>query len=149
MDALILQVSKRRCAIALRQVREVLPAVAIHELPGAPRGIEGVVNVRGEVIPVVGLSEHLGGRSTEVIPSEYFVLAECNGRRMILRSETLPSLSELPDPAEDRAGTTRAALAAVRPLDDGLVLVQHLEVLLDDDRAARLGELVASTGQRA
>ena len=144
MDVLVLQVADRRCAITLAEASEVLPAVEVHDLPGAPAGIEGVVNVRGELVPVVGLREQMGRASREVSPEEYFVLARAGGRRMILRSDTLPVLSRLPDPiasSDDEVGT---AIAAVRPLDNGLVLLQDLAALLDDGRATRVRELVAA-----
>jgi purine-binding chemotaxis protein CheW len=44
-----------------RAVQEVLPPMAITPLADAPRFVEGVIEVRGEVVPVVDLRPRLGG----------------------------------------------------------------------------------------
>jgi purine-binding chemotaxis protein CheW len=44
-----------------RAVQEVLPPMAMTPLADAPRFVEGVIEVRGEVVPVVDLRPRLGG----------------------------------------------------------------------------------------
>lgn len=48
-------------ACRLGSVREILPLPALTPLPGAPRGILGVVAVRGRVLPVLDGAGRWGG----------------------------------------------------------------------------------------
>ena len=49
-------------AIEVAQLREVVKWQAPTPLPLAPRLIEGVIDLRGAVVPVVDLGRALGGR---------------------------------------------------------------------------------------
>ncbi len=46
--------------VDLRRVREVVPPLPIRPVPRAPEAIEGVVDLRGEVIPVVDVRRRFG-----------------------------------------------------------------------------------------
>lgn len=49
-----------QCALALDDVREVLRIVAVTPLPVAPAFVEGVINRRGIVTPVIDLRRRIG-----------------------------------------------------------------------------------------
>lgn len=59
---LLLQLGSDRYAIAGRDIVEVLPLVALKSLPGAPRGVAGLLDLRGAVVPVIDLSALALGR---------------------------------------------------------------------------------------
>ncbi len=54
------RVGDEEYVIDLRRVREILNSTEITAVPKAPEGIEGVMNVRGHVIPVVDVRKRLG-----------------------------------------------------------------------------------------
>jgi purine-binding chemotaxis protein CheW len=55
------EVGGRVIAIDVAQLREVVRFEAPTPLPGAPERIEGVIELRGALVPVVDLSRALGG----------------------------------------------------------------------------------------
>ena len=54
---LTFQIGADRYALDARQIVEVLPLVTLKQLPGAPRGVAGLFDCRGRVVPIVDLSE--------------------------------------------------------------------------------------------
>ena len=130
MQALLFLVDARRCAIRLADVSEVVPAVEITPLPGAPSMVEGVVNVRGDVLPVIALRARMGHAPRAVSSSEYFILARASTRRVILRSDTTPEIVTLGTPGEEEESDVGRALAGVVPLADGLALIHDVDDLL-------------------
>jgi hypothetical protein len=67
VQALLLPLADEWYALELAAVREVVPAPAITHLPGAPAGVLGVFNLRGEVVPVLDTAALLGiGRLSHV-----------------------------------------------------------------------------------
>lgn len=54
---LLCELGQDRYALDVRQVAEVLPLVAIKQIPQAPHAVAGVVNYRGAPVPVIDLSE--------------------------------------------------------------------------------------------
>lgn len=62
---LLFQLAGSRFALPIRNVREVLRSVPITPLPGVPRWLSGVANIRGDIVTVVDLSSYLELQATE------------------------------------------------------------------------------------
>src|ERR1700742_409337 len=52
---LILELQGESFAIETRQVREILDPVPVTAVPGADPGVNGLINVRGRVVPLADL----------------------------------------------------------------------------------------------
>lgn len=59
LKILVLLIADHESAIELSQVKEILPAANIEYLPNAITSIIGILNVRGDIIPVVNLKYFL------------------------------------------------------------------------------------------
>jgi purine-binding chemotaxis protein CheW len=60
VQALLLPLGAELYALELTTVREVVPAPVITPLPGAAPALLGVINLRGEVVPVFDTARLLG-----------------------------------------------------------------------------------------
>lgn len=67
-------------AVWLSDVVSLVRAVAITPLAGAPPLVEGVMNVRGEIVPVFGISARFGLPAVPVRPSDQLLLARASDR---------------------------------------------------------------------
>jgi purine-binding chemotaxis protein CheW len=47
-------------AIDIMRVQEIIPPLPVTRVPRAPKAIEGVVNLRGSIVPVVDVRKQLG-----------------------------------------------------------------------------------------
>lgn len=57
---LTFKVGREDFAIELRRVREIMPLVQVAAVPLAPEYVRGVINLRGQVVPVIDLRRKLG-----------------------------------------------------------------------------------------
>jgi chemotaxis-related protein WspB len=71
---LILQIGDTRYALDARQVVEVLPLVQVRPSPAAPPGVAGLMNYRGELVPVIDLSQLCCGRPARRLLSTRLLL---------------------------------------------------------------------------
>ena len=62
----VVRIGAESYAVDLRRVEEILPVPVLTPLPRAPRFLEGVVRLRGEVVPVVDARKRLEVTSTAV-----------------------------------------------------------------------------------
>jgi len=69
----------RLYALDVSQVREIVRSQEVTPLPMAPRLIEGVIDLRGAVIPVLDLARVLGGTPPEETPQSRIVVLDCDG----------------------------------------------------------------------
>ena len=72
---LLFQIGADRYALEARQTLEVMPFVALKQIPRAPRGVAGIFNYRGQPVPAVDLSELTFGRpSRELLSTRLIVV---------------------------------------------------------------------------
>lgn len=105
-----------RCAAPIERLREVLPALPLTVLPGAPGPVLGVANVRGTLVTVVD-GRRLIGESDRVAP-DATILVDLGGRSVGLAVDSVEDLVEVEDSAVTPLGTGSNVGWEVR-LDDG------------------------------
>ena len=123
-------------ALDVANVREVVRWQTVTPLPLAPRLIEGVIDLRGAVVPVVDLGRVLGGAPVTVGSSTRIAIVAESGLVMGLAVDAALSVMSV-DPGElgdPPALATHAGYDAVRAVvrrQDGPVLLLSLEHILE------------------
>ncbi len=79
-------VADEEYAIGILKVKEILEFSATTKVPGAPRSIRGVANVRGRVVPVVDLAVRFSLPETVVTKRSCIVIVEVDvdGERSVM-----------------------------------------------------------------
>jgi purine-binding chemotaxis protein CheW len=101
-------------------VELVSQAVAITPLPGAPPGVEGLVDVQGDLVPVLDLRALLGLAAKELDPDEHLVVTRAGARRVAIRVDRAAVLAHV-DAAQIETGSPLTGGVTVARLDDELV----------------------------
>lgn len=68
----------------IRRIREIVPPLPVRLVPRAPECIDGVVDLRGEVIPVVDGRRRLGVEVTPFSRQTRFLIAHVGSRTLAL-----------------------------------------------------------------
>lgn len=135
-----------RCALPLVAVVEVLRAVQISPLPGAPPVVEGVIDVRGEVVAVLDLRTRIGLPSEPVRPEQFLILARADERVVAIRADALEWIMTI-DRAQvvpvERIARGIHHLAGVAKTPDGLVLVHDAGRFFHQSEAEALESAMA------
>jgi chemotaxis signal transduction protein len=75
---LVFRVADRLCGAEVSAVREILPTQEATRVPGTAEAVSGLINVRGELVPLVDGRRALGHARSE--GSGTIVLCEVGGR---------------------------------------------------------------------
>ena len=122
--------------IDILRVQEIIRIMSITKVPNSPEFIEGVINLRGRVIPVINLRKRLllptieKDNKTRVIVVELsdktvgFIVDEVNEVLRIPKSITEP-------PPEMTAGIDSDYITSVGKLEDRLLILLDIEKLVD------------------
>jgi purine-binding chemotaxis protein CheW len=127
----------RLYGIDVMQIREIARAAALTPLPNAPALIEGVVDLRGMVIPVVDLGRALGGAPVPDGVGARIAVLEVDEMVFGLRVESAVDVLSVPPEAleEPPALVTQAGYdlvrAVVRRPDGPPLLALSVEHLLE------------------
>jgi len=126
-EILVFEVDGRRYGLPAAEVRELLRAVSIVPLPLTGSAIEGVVNLRGRVIPVLDLRARLGLPARAVVPSDHMIVAQSEGGLVAMRVDRALDLVRLDAEATAAEGTDGMRVAR---LADGLAPLLDLRTVL-------------------
>lgn len=137
----------QRFALTLDSVLRVLPALAVMPLPGAPATVTGLVNLRGQLVPVVDLARRFGWASAPRRLWQPFVLVRSSRRQLLLPVESVEQVVSCPAddfaPAPDPTVPTDWLKGVVRTAT-GMLLIQDVERLLSADDEQTLTAALAS-----
>jgi purine-binding chemotaxis protein CheW len=145
-DLVVFALGERTIGIPSAIVRELLRAVAITELPGAPAGVTGVIDLRGELVPVVDLSERLGLPARAVRAADQLVICQGATGALAVRADRVLELRVLelePLPAGAEADPIVGGLARTA---DGVIVIAELAAFLAEPDLAALATSIARLG---
>jgi purine-binding chemotaxis protein CheW len=152
MRYLLFTVDSARYAIAADSVLEMVRAVAVTTLPGAPVAVAGIINVRGSVVPVFDMRMRFGAPQRRVVPEDHFVLVQATGRSVALHVDTILDLEDIDANAITSATATLPStkyVAGVAPMADGLVLIHDVDTFLSGAEAETLDTALALNASAA
>ena len=133
MQVLTFSISALRVGIAIDDVVEVVRAVEITPLPGAPDVVEGLIDFRGTIAPVFDMRLRLLGTHADITPDHRLIAARSAGRLVALHVEVVDGLVDLDADAITPASTQAAAMphvTGIASLPDGLLLIHDLAEFL-------------------
>lgn len=149
MEALIFEVNGQRLAVRAGNVQQVVRACTITPLPGAPSIVEGLIDLHGELVPVLDLRARFSLPAKPLGPEEHFIVATAGARRVALRADRALALAELADGAVAELAAAIPGtrhIAGVARLEDGLVLLHDLLTFLTEAESEELDRALPPPG---
>lgn len=126
----LLKVDGQAYALPLAAVNRIVRMVEVTPLPGAPDVVVGVINIQGEVVPVVSIRRRLGLAHRAVGVSDSLVVAHARARRLAIIAESVLGVVERPADAVVSTGDIARGIQHIEGVlktSDGLVLIQDLD----------------------
>jgi len=81
---LIFVLDKRKFAINITSVKRIALSVEVTDLPEGPGIVIGVINVKGQIIPVVNIRKRFGLPDKEIDLMDHFVIARTSTRTVAM-----------------------------------------------------------------
>jgi purine-binding chemotaxis protein CheW len=120
-------------ALSLNAVVKVIHAIEIRHLPKAPEIISGIINVKGQIIPVVDIRKRFGLVAQEIDPDDRLIIADTGKREVAILVDTVTGIRDLAPGQQKQARETlpfAEYLKGVAKIDDELILIYDLEQFL-------------------
>ncbi len=129
----VFSIGEAEFALDVTEVREILRAASLSPAPGH-EGVEGLLNLRGEVVPVIDIRSRLGLPAREIAVSDYLIVLEIDGSRAIVRTESNVRLETVDDSAVQPSGATNSLVTATIRLEKGVASLLTAADLLKSPR---------------
>jgi len=133
IQLVVFTLDEQRYALHLHVVRRVVRAVEITLLPKAPDIVLGVINMRGEIIPVVNMRKRFHLPEQEMDLSNQFIVSSTSRRSVALLVDMVGDVIEHPHQeiiTPEKILPDMEYLEGVLKLEDGLILIHDLDTFL-------------------
>jgi purine-binding chemotaxis protein CheW len=148
-----LRVGGETFGILISQVREIVRVPQITAVPNAPAIVEGVMNLRGRIIPIVDLRKRFGEKDIQASKKNRVVIVEMDGRLIGLTVNAASEVLKIPpsqiDPPQSVFPDNDADyVSGIAKLSDRLVLLIDLRRVLQPGELRQV-ELVEANATQA
>jgi purine-binding chemotaxis protein CheW len=121
--------------VDMLRVQEINRMMSITRVPNAPALIEGVVNLRGKIIPIVDLRKRLGFRHREAGKTTRVIVVELDDSVLGFIVDSVSEVLRIPEgiiepPPSIVAGMESGYIEGVGKVDNRLLILLELEKVL-------------------
>ena len=147
LQLVIFRLANEEFAVPIAQVREIIRIQNITPVPKAPIYLEGVINLRGQIIAVMDLAKRFGlevpGRSEKA----RIVVSEAHGNTVGLIVDEVPEVLRLPEdqvePTPEMLQTQVHAefIRGVGKYGDRLLVLLDMDKIISSQEAREVQEI--------
>jgi len=132
LEIILFELGGERFAINVLKVREIITPTPIAKIPNSHAAVEGIINVRGEIISVINLANILNLAPSEKPENDKFVIAELNQMKIAFRVDDVKRISrisweEIEKPNELSAGKQPYATGIIKQNNETLSILLDIE----------------------
>jgi len=129
--------------VNILKVQEINKMTTITKVPNAPEFVEGVINLRGRVIPIIDLRTRLGMERKEHTKDTRIIVVELAGKTVGFIVDSVNEVLRIPSnvtevPPELVTGINSDYITAVGKLEDRLLILLDLDKVLKTEEKETL-----------
>jgi purine-binding chemotaxis protein CheW len=141
------RIGREDFGVPISAIHEIVRMMEVTQVPDAPDYIEGVINLRGRIIPVIDLRKRFGERDIAKNKKNRIVVAEINGRQVGLMVDSASEVLKIPPdqieaPPNVFGDTEVNYVTGVGKLGGRLVIMVDLAKIMQRGDLKRLDTLV-------
>ena len=133
LPILVSRIDAAQVGFAAAAVREIVRAVAIVPMPGAPPIIEGAINLRGRIVPVVDVRCLFGWPAVELAPEQFLIVLETTDRLIAVRVDDVEDVVDVAPSSIEGTSTLSPVLQRLRGVaatDGGALVIYDVTAFL-------------------
>ena len=154
MQLVAFRVGQEEFGVDGKKVEGVISLVDITRMPRSPEFVEGIINLRGQIIAVVDLAARLGVEAPERGPATRIVVVEAQDVKvgLIVDSPEVININREDieaSPALVAGDIESSFIKGVVKLGDRLLILLEVDRVLSDEERAGIGEMDPESEERA
>ncbi len=133
-------------ACGINSVREVLKMIRVTPLPRSLDFVEGVINMRGDVIPVIDLRKRFGLPEAERTDESRIIIVEVEERMVGLIVDSVSEVislenKQIQEAPNQVAGEKTDLITGVGKVGDRMLIILDLDRILTSEEQIALGDV--------
>ncbi len=148
------EVANNKFGINVIKVKEIIQPMNVTFIPHAHPHVEGIIQLRGEVLPVVDMLRVLGIQSAERNPQQKYIVAEFNKQRVVFHVDNVTQIhriswDQIEKPSDMYQGGASQVIGVVKYNNEMILLLDFERIMVDINPASSISvESVKKLGKR-
>lgn len=138
MQYIIFSLGNEEYGISIMNVEEITEYKESVSVPNTPKFVEGIINLRGEIVPIISLKKRFNIEETEISSEARVIVIGINNKKVGFivdeASQVLRINEENIEPAPDIVvGVDKQYITGIGKIEDKMVILLDLEYILTDN----------------
>ncbi|WP_010286678.1 chemotaxis protein [Kurthia massiliensis] len=149
------EVASNKFGINVIKVKEIIQPIPVTFIPHAHPHVEGIVQLRGEVLPVVNMQKVLGVPTQNYSEQQKYIVAEFNKQKVVFHVDNVTKIhriswDQIEKPSDMYQGGGSQVIGVIKREDTMLLLLDFERIMVDinPESGIRL-ESVKKLGERS
>ncbi|WP_404454865.1 chemotaxis protein CheW [Virgibacillus necropolis] len=147
LKVIVFQLKEQKYGVEIQHVRSIERVTDVTEVPGTSNFIKGVINLRGDITPIVDLKERLQIGDTNFTDETRVLIVDVNHVQVGLIVDSATDVIDInPNVVEDSpkiiGGVNEAFIKGVAKLESKLLILLDFECILNLDEINEVQEVV-------
>jgi Chemotaxis signal transduction protein len=136
-------IGQEEFGVDILKVQEINRMLTVTHVPNSPYYVDGVINLRGKVIPIIDLRTRLGLERKEHDKDTRIIVVELEGKTVGFVVDAVSEVLRIPrnitePPPVLASGVDSSYITAVGKLEDRLLILLDLDKVLSTDEKMQL-----------
>lgn len=147
LQLVICQLSNEEFGIGISRVKEIIRVPAITKVPQVLSYVEGIINLRGSLIPVINLAERFGLSHSERDENSRIVVVELDKLTAGMIVDSVTEVLRIPSGSIEQApdlitrGVSEKYIQGVGKLDDRLLILLDIDRIFTEEQKKIINNL--------
>jgi len=148
------EVANNKFGINVIKVKEIIQPMNVTFIPHVHPHVEGIIQLRGEVLPVVDMLKVLGISNTQRNPQQKYIVAEFNKQRVVFHVDNVTQIhriswNQIEKPSDMYQGGTSQVIGVIKHNNEMILLLDFERIMVDINPASSISvEAVKKLGKR-
>jgi two-component system chemotaxis response regulator CheV len=147
-------IGKNKFGINVIKVKEIINPVKVTQVPHSHPHVEGIIELRGEVLPVVNVANALGFPPSQSPEQDKFIVAEFNKQKIVFHVHTVTQIhriswDQIEKPSEMYQGPESQIIGVVKLHGEMILLLDFEKIVVEINPETGINvQQVKKLGQR-
>ena len=148
------EVANNKFGINVIKVKEIIQPIPVTFIPHAHPHVEGIIQLRGEVLPVVDMLKVLGIPTDNRNPQQKYIVAEFNKQRVVFHVDNVTQIhriswDQIEKPSDMYQGGTSQVIGVIKHNSEMILLLDFEKIMVDINPESSISvESVKKLGKR-
>jgi purine-binding chemotaxis protein CheW len=142
----IFKLGNEEYGVEIMNVKEISEFKESTKVPNTPYFVDGIINLRGEIIPIINLKKRFEVSDGEIDSDTRIIVININDRNVGFVVDEASQVLRIKDNDIDEApeivaGVDRQYITGVGKVGEKIIILLDLEKILTDEEKEKLGDL--------